>query len=78
MNKYRNLWSFTPTIFAACRRVTPSVRRELELQDAVRFARDELREQFTVIPFAGGVLDLSHRSDIPAVAAALDGVAVRL
>lgn len=73
-----NLWSFTPTIFAACRRVTPSVRGELELQDAVRIARDELHERFAVIPFAGGVLDLSHRGDIPAVAAALAGVAVQL
>ena len=73
-----NLWSFTPAIFEACRRVRPSVRGELELQDAVRIAREELGESFTVVPFAGGVLDLSHRGDVPSVAAALRGVAVLL
>lgn len=73
-----NLWSFTPAIFAACRRVAPSPRGELELQDAVRIARDELGESFHVIPFAGGVLDLSSRGDIPAVGAALAGVDVQL
>lgn len=73
-----NLWSFTPAIFEACRRVRPSVRGELELQDAVRIAREELGEPFTVAPFAGGVLDLSHRGDIPAVTAALEGVKVEL
>jgi glucose-1-phosphate thymidylyltransferase len=73
-----NLWSFTPTIFEACRRVRPSVRGELELQDAVRIAREDFGESFTVVPFAGGVLDLSHRGDVPAVAAALRGVAVVL
>ncbi|MBL8959369.1 MAG: NTP transferase domain-containing protein, partial [Gemmatimonadetes bacterium] len=56
-----NLWSFTPAIFAACRRVQPSVRDELELQDAVRIARADLGVPFRVVPFAGGVLDLSHR-----------------
>ena len=69
-----NLWSFTPAIFRACRRVTVSARGELELQDAVRIAREELAEEFTVVPFSGGVLDLSSRSDIPAVARALAGV----
>ncbi len=73
-----NLWSFTPAIFEACRRVTPSPRGELELQDAVRLARSELGVTFTVIPYAGGVLDLSHRGDIPAVAAALTGTLVAL
>lgn len=73
-----NLWSFSPAIFEACRRVQPSVRGELELQDAVRIARDELGERFAVIPFAGGVLDLSSRRDVPAVAARLAGTTVRL
>jgi glucose-1-phosphate thymidylyltransferase len=72
-----NLWSFTPAIFGACAQVTPSSRGELELQDAVRIARDG-GEPFHVIRFAGGVLDLSSRRDIPAVAAALAGVEVRL
>ncbi len=73
-----NLWSFTPAIFEACRRVTPSQRGELELQDAVRIARTQLGIAFTVVPYAGGVLDLSHRGDIPAVAAALAGTIVAL
>lgn len=73
-----NLWSFTPVIFDACRRVQPSERGELELQDAVRIAMRELGERFCVVPLDGGVLDLSSRRDIPAVAQALEGVAVAL
>lgn len=73
-----NLWSFPPSIFEACRRVQPSERGELELQDAVRIAMLQLGVRFTVIPFEGGVLDLSSRRDIPAVAAALAGLEVRL
>ena len=69
-----NLWSFSPTIYRACERVTPSPRGELELQDAVRIAREELGEKFHVVPFSGGVLDLSSRSDVPAVARALADV----
>jgi dTDP-glucose pyrophosphorylase len=71
-----NLWSFSPVIFEACRRVQPSVRGELELQDAVRIARDDLGERFTVVPWAGGVLDLSGRRDVAAVAARLADVHV--
>lgn len=73
-----NLWAFTPVIFEACARVTPSERGELELQDAVRIAREALGERFSVVPFSGGVLDLSSRADIPAVARALRGTEVRL
>jgi dTDP-glucose pyrophosphorylase len=73
-----NLWSFSPVIFQACRRVQPSVRGELELQDAVRIAMHDLGERFKVIPYAGGVLDLSSRKDIPAVKAALEETAVLL
>lgn len=73
-----NLWSFSPVIFEACRQVTPSIRGELELQDAVRLAVHELGERFTVIPCTAGVLDLSSRRDIPAVAARLAGVTVAL
>ena len=71
-----NLWSFTPVIFEACARVRPSSRGELEVQDAVRIARDELGEPFRVVPFAGGVLDLSSRDDIAGVAERLRGVRV--
>lgn len=73
-----NLWSFAPAIFEACARVQPSPRGELELQDAVRIAMHELGERFTVVPMAAGVLDLSSRRDIPAVAARLDQVTVAL
>lgn len=73
-----NLWSFSPSIFAACTRVHPSVRGELELQDAVRIAMHEMGERFRVIRCAAGVLDLSNRRDIPAVAARLEGTAVNL
>ncbi len=73
-----NLWSFSPVIYEACARVTPSVRGELELQDAVRLAMRELGERFQVIPCATGVLDLSNRRDIPAVAERLAGVVVAL
>lgn len=62
-----NLWAFTPTIFAACEQVTPSPRGELELADAVMIARDQPGTSFTVVPFAGAVLDLSTRGDIQAV-----------
>ncbi len=73
-----NLWAFTPAIFDACARVAPSARGEYELQDAVRIARAELGERFRVIPYSGGVLDLSTRGDVAAVAVRLAGVDIRL
>jgi glucose-1-phosphate thymidylyltransferase len=66
-----NLWSFTPVIYEACRRVQPSVRGELELQDAVRIAISELGEPFRVLESREGVLDLSTRGDIESVARVL-------
>ena len=66
-----NLWAFTPIIFDACRRVVPSVRGELELQDAVRIAMTVLGERFRVLVSTDGVLDLSTRGDIESVAAVL-------
>lgn len=73
-----NLWSFTPAIFEVCRRVRPSVRGELELQDAVRIAMEELGERFVVLPYRGGVLDLSSRRDVAAVAGRLAGTPIAL
>ncbi|MGQ0766902.1 MAG: sugar phosphate nucleotidyltransferase [Gemmatimonadota bacterium] len=73
-----NLWSFSPLILEACRRVQPSVRGELELQDAVRICRDELGERFTVLRSVEGVLDLSSRADVAAVTRRLSGVVVSL
>ncbi len=73
-----NSWRFSPAIFAAARAIAPSVRGELELQDAVRWAIERGGVSFSVIPYSGGVLDLSSRADIASVAERLAGVAVRL
>jgi glucose-1-phosphate thymidylyltransferase len=71
-----NLWSFTPRIFDACRRVRPSVRGELELQDAVMIAVHELGETFHALRAHAGVLDLSRRADVTTIADHLRGVVV--
>ena len=73
-----NLWSFTPRIFEACRRVAPSSRGELELPAAVRVATRELGERFRVVPVSRGVLDLSNRRDVAIVTDRLRGVEVSL
>ncbi|MDQ2667162.1 MAG: nucleotidyltransferase family protein [Gemmatimonadota bacterium] len=73
-----NSWSLPPEIYDACRRVAPSVRGELELQDAVNYARDEMGIQFKVLQFHDGVLDLSSRGDIASVAEALRDTEPRL
>lgn len=72
-----NAWLFTPAIFAACDRIEPSVRGELEIIDAVRLLVAE-GERFTVTPVAAGVLDMSSRGDVAAVQEALAGIEVRL
>lgn len=65
-----NLWRFDRAIFAACRQVSRSPRGEHELPEAVR---DSLRvgARYRVITMRAGVLDLSARGDIAAVAARL-------
>lgn len=73
-----NAWLLPPTIYEACRRIRPSRRGELELQDAVRLAMAEYGERFPVVESGEPVLDLSNRADIPAVTARLAGVEVRL
>ncbi|CAN5368199.1 sugar phosphate nucleotidyltransferase [soil metagenome] len=73
-----NSWSLPPQIYEACRRITPSVRGELELQDAVNYARDEMGVQFKVLKFHDGVLDLSSRGDIASVAERLRETEPRL
>ena len=72
-----NVWSFTPVIFEACARIQPSARGELEIQDAVTLAMNELGERFRVLPMRAGVLDLSSRGDIALVASRLAGVVPR-
>jgi len=71
-----NLWSFTPRIFEACRRVRLSVRGELELQDAVMIASRELGEVFHVVKTHAGVLDISRRADVAAIGDFLQGIEV--
>ena len=72
-----NLWRFSPAIFAACRRVPISSRGERELPQAVDFGIRELGLRFRAVPCAEGVLDLSTRGDIAAVAGRLRAVAAR-
>ncbi|HEY5219078.1 MAG TPA: sugar phosphate nucleotidyltransferase [Gemmatimonadaceae bacterium] len=72
-----NAWVFGPAIYDACRRVAPSVRGELELQDAVRIAVGEMGERFDVVRVSEGVLDLSSRGDIASVRERLAGVEPR-
>ena len=69
-----NAFGFTSEIFAACRRITPSPRGELEIVDAVR----ALRCPVSVLPATGAVLDLSRREDIAEVEARLSGTEVSL
>lgn len=63
-----NAWLFAPLIFDACRRVEPSERGELELTSAVQYAIDELGAEFLAVKTSKGVLDLSSRTDVAAVA----------
>lgn len=65
-----NLWRFDARIFAACRAVAPSPRGELELPAAVADAV-AAGQRIRAVVLHAGVLDLSHRADIPAVAARL-------
>lgn len=73
-----NSWSLPPAIYRACRSISPSPRGELELQDAVQFARDNLGVSFRVLKFHDAVLDLSNRGDIASVAERLRDVVPRL
>jgi dTDP-glucose pyrophosphorylase len=68
-----NCWRFSGGIFAACRSVTLSPRGELELPMAVREAI-AAGMRFKVVRCAEGVLDLSRRADIAAIAEHLHGI----
>jgi glucose-1-phosphate thymidylyltransferase len=72
-----NLWAFTPSIFAACERVEPSERGELELASAIRIALSD-GSIFRLVPLDEGVLDLTERRDIASVTVRLRDVAVSL
>jgi glucose-1-phosphate thymidylyltransferase len=73
-----NVWRFNSDIFRACREVRPSPRGELELPMAVQLAVRVLGTRIRALPIDATVLDLSHRADIPAVAARLRAVEVAL
>lgn len=72
-----NCWLFEASIFDAIARTGLSPRGEYEIVDAVRLQLGE-GVRFDVVPVEAGVLDLSSRSDIAAVADALRGHEVRL
>lgn len=73
-----NSWLFDAAIFEACERVPKSARGEYELPGAVQFAIDTLGAKFRTFAVDESVLDLSHRTDIPAVAERLRAVAISL
>jgi solute:Na+ symporter, SSS family len=73
-----NVWLLTPAMLEACRRVPKSARGELELPNAVQWAIEHIGLRIRAVPVRAGVLDLSQRGDIPAVAARLRGMTVRL
>jgi glucose-1-phosphate thymidylyltransferase len=73
-----NCWLFDAEIFRACRAVPPSPRGELELPLAVQHAIDARGMRVLAVCADAGVLDLSHRGDVAAVATGLEGVDVKL
>ena len=72
-----NCFGFTPEIFSAARRITPSPRGELEITDAVKALIHD-GTPVLLVPVRDGVLDLSRRDDVASVSAALAGHEVRL
>ena len=72
-----NCWRFGPEIFAACRDVVISPRGEFELPVAVKLAIGR-GVRFKTVVSRSGVLDLSRRSDIEAVAERLKHARVAL
>jgi glucose-1-phosphate thymidylyltransferase len=73
-----NLWRFSEGIFDACEGVVPSARGELELPGAVRHGIREIGLRFRVVRVEEGVLDLTTRADVAAVADRLSNVPVSL
>ncbi|MEN6459260.1 MAG: sugar phosphate nucleotidyltransferase [Thermoguttaceae bacterium] len=73
-----NCWRFGPSIFRACRSIKPSARGEYEIPDAVRHVIHEQHEPFAAVQVRAGVLDMTSRADIAAVAALLKDVKVVL
>lgn len=72
-----NCWRLPPAIFDFCRSLTPSARGELELSEAIRRAI-AAGVRLRVVRSREGVLDLSRRADVAAVAMRLRDVRVEL
>ena len=72
-----NIWRFAPEMFSYCRNVEVSPRGEYELPLAVRMAVHS-GMKLRIIPSHSGVLDMSVRADISAVAARLRDIQVHL
>lgn len=62
-----NLWRIDARVFAACRAVAKSARGEFELPEAITLAISQ-GISFRAVTIRAGVLDLSARGDIAAVA----------
>ncbi len=73
-----NLWSVTPDLLAVCETLEPSVRGELELPLAVRSYIRAHGGRVRCVPLTCGVLDLSRRGDVRAVAERLRSIVVAL
>src|SRR5256714_14827317 len=73
-----NVWVLPPAILGACRRIEAASRGEVELPRAVQWAIEQLGMRVRALPVRATVLDLSHRGDVPVVAARLRGTTVRL
>jgi len=73
-----NCWRFDERVFDACRAVPLSPRDEYELPLTVQLAIDEGRFPLEAVFSHDGVLDLSGRTDIAAVAQRLSHVTPRL
>jgi dTDP-glucose pyrophosphorylase len=71
-----NCWRFGPSIFDACREITPSSRGELEITDAVQYVIDVLGQPIRVARIHSPVLDLTSRQDVATVAEKLASVEV--
>lgn len=73
-----NCWRFDARVFEACRRAPLSPRGEYELPLTVQQAIDDGRFPLEAVFSEEGVLDLSGRADVAAVASRLASVDVRL
>ena len=73
-----NCWRFGPSIFDACRNISPSSRGELEITDAVQYVIDVLGRPIRVAKVRSPVLDLTSRQDVATIAEKLASVEVNL